>query len=148
MKKKYMLVLLSFLLVGCQGYITHIEDINGDDTRIATITDEDKIKMNSHISFMSIMSSTSKNNEINGSVKIDKFTGVKEIERINKNLVTYTFDIKINSGNFEVIIVSNDEIIYSSYEDVNPVVIVSDAKQKLKIVGESADFELTYTIKY
>ena len=45
------------------------------------------------------MSSTSKNNVINGSVKIDKFTGVKEIERINKNLVTYTFDIKINSGN-------------------------------------------------
>jgi hypothetical protein len=34
MKKKYMLVLLSFLLVGCQGYTTHIEDINGDDTRI------------------------------------------------------------------------------------------------------------------
>ena len=32
---------------------------------------------------MSIMSSTSKNNVINGSVKIDKFTGVKEIERIN-----------------------------------------------------------------
>ena len=148
MKKKYMLVLLSFLLVGCQGYTTHIEDINVDDTRIATIPDEDKIKMNSHISFMSIMSSTSKNNVINGSVKIDKFTGVKEIERINKNLVTYTFDIKINSGNFEVIVVSNDEIIYSSYEDVNPVVIVSDAKQKLKIVGESADFELTYTIKY
>ena len=97
---------------------------------------------------MSILSSTSKNNVINGSVKIDKFTGVKEIERINKNLVTYTFDIKINSGNFEVIIVSNNEIIYSSYEDVDPVVIVSDAKQKLKIVGESADFELTYTIKY
>ena len=94
------------------------------------------------------MSSTSKNNVINGSVKIDKFTGVKEIERINKNLVTYTFDIKINSGNFEVIIVSNNEIIYSSYEDVNPVVIVTNDTQKLKIVGESADFELTYTIKY
>lgn len=148
MKKNLIPILLSFLLVGCQGYITHIEDINGDDTRIATISDEDKIKMNSHISFMSIMSSTSKNNEINGSVKIDKFTDVKEIEKIRKNLATYTFDIKINSGNFEVIIVSNDEIIYSSYEDVNPVVIVSDAKQKLKIVGESADFELTYTIKY
>ena len=97
---------------------------------------------------MSIMSSNSKNNEINGSVKIDKFSGVKEIEKIRKEIVTYTFDIKINSGNFEVIVVSNNEIIYSSYDNVNPVVIVSNDTQKLKIVGESANFELTYTIKY
>ena len=147
MKKKYMLVLLSFLLVGCKSF-SHIEDINGDDTKIATITEEEKIKNNSHISFMSIMSSNSKNNEINGSVKIDKFSGVKEIEKIRKEIVTYTFDIKINSGNFEVIVVSNNEIIYSSYDNVNPVVIVSNDTQKLKIVGESANFELTYTIKY
>lgn len=147
MKKKYMLVLLSFLLVGCKSF-SHIEDINGDDTKIATITEEEKIKNNSHISFMSIMSSNSKNNEINGSVKIDKFSGVKEIEKIRKEIVTYTFEIKINSGNFEVIVVSNNEIIYSSYDNVNPVVIVSNDTQKLKIVGESANFELTYTIKY
>ena len=147
MKKKLIPILLSFLLVGCKSF-SHIEDINGDDTKIATITEEEKIKNNGHISFMSIMSSNSKDNEINGSVKVDKFSGVKEIEKIRKNLATYTFDIKINSGNFEVIIVSNNEIIYSSYEDVNPVVIVSNDTQKLKIVGESANFELTYTIKY
>ena len=147
MKKNFIPILLSFLLVGCKSF-SHIEDINGDDTKIATITEEEKIKNNSHISFMSIMSSNSKNNEINGSVKIDKFSGVKEIEKIRKEIVTYTFDIKINSGNFEVIVVSNNEIIYSSYEDVNPVVIVTNDTQKLKIVGESANFELTYTIKY
>ena len=147
MKKKLIPILLSFLLVGCKSF-SHIEDINGDDTKIATITEEEKIKNNGHISFMSIISSNSKDNEINGSVKVDKFSGVKEIEKIRKNLATYTFDIKINSGNFEVIIVSNNEIIYSSYEDVNPVVIVTNDTQKLKIVGESANFELTYTIKY
>lgn len=147
MKKNFIPILLSFLLVGCKSF-SHIEDINGDDTKIATITEEEKIKNNSHISFMSIMSSNSKNNEINGSVKIDKFSGVKEIEKIRKEIVTYTFDIKINSGNFEVIVVSNNEIIYSSYDNVNPVVIVSNDTQKLKIVGESANFELTYTIKY
>ena len=147
MKKNLIPILLSFLLVGCKSF-SHIEDINGDDTKIATITEEEKIKNNGHISFMSIMSSNSKNNEINGSVKIDKFSGVKEIEKIKKEIVTYTFDIKINSGNFEVIVVSNNEIIYSSYDNVNPVVIVSSDTQKLKIVGESANFELTYTIKY
>ena len=147
MKKKLIPILLSFLLVGCKSF-SHIEDINGDDTKIATITEEEKIKNNGHISFMSIISSNSKDNEINGSVKVDKFSGVKEIEKIRKNLATYTFDIKINSGNFEVIVVSNNEIVYSSYEDVNPIVIVSNDTQKLKIVGESADFELTYTIKY
>lgn len=147
MKKNLIPILLSFLLVGCKSF-SHIEDINGDDTKIATITEKEKIKNNSHISFMSIMSSNSKNNEINGSVKIDKFSGVKEIEKIRKEIVTYTFDIKINSGNFEVIVVSNNEIIYSSYDNVNPVVIVSNDTQKLKIVGESANFELTYTIKY
>lgn len=147
MKKNLIPILLSFLLVGCKSF-SHIEDINGDDTKIATITEEEKIKNNGHISFMSIMSSNSKNNEINGSVKIDKFSGVKEIEKIRKEIVTYTFDIKINSGNFEVIVVSNNEIIYSSYDNVSPVVIVSNDTQKLKIVGESANFELTYTIKY
>ena len=147
MKKNFIPILLSFLLVGCKSF-SHIEDINGDDTKIATITEEEKIKNNGHISFMSIISSNSKDNEINGSVKVDKFSGVKEIEKIRKNLATYTFDIKINSGNFEVIVVSNNEIVYSSYEDVNPIVIVSNDTQKLKIVGESADFELTYTIKY
>ena len=49
MKTNLIPILLSFLLVGCHAYTTHIEDINGDDTRIATIPDEDKIKMNSHI---------------------------------------------------------------------------------------------------
>ena len=81
MKKNLIPILLSFLLVGCKSF-SHIEDINGDDTKIATITEEEKIKNNSHISYMSIMSSNSKNNEINGSVKIDKFSGVKEIEKI------------------------------------------------------------------
>ena len=147
MKKLYSIFLSLFILTGCNSYTSHIEDLNGDDTHIVTISDEDKIKVNSHLSYISITSNT-KDNTINGKIKIDKFTGVKEIEKINQKIVTYEFNIKIESGNFEVIVVSNDEIVYSSYDEINPIVIVSNAKQKLKIVGESANFELTYTIKY
>ena len=146
MKKKFIPLIL-VLLTGCG--LGHIEDTNGDDTRVATISDEKILGVSSHSSFMMVSSSIQKKGVTTGSVKSSKFSGVKKIESFNKKNITYDLTITIKSGNFEVVVVS-DSLIKSRVtagDNLN-FVVSSDSYQELKIVGESAEFELTYTITY
>ena len=146
MKKNYIPLIL-VLLTGCG--LGHIEDTNGDDTRVATISDEKILGVSSHSSFMMVSNSIQKKGVTKGSVKSSKFSGVKEIESFNKTNITYDLTITIKSGNFEVVVVS-DSLIKSrvTVGDNLNFVVSSDSYQELKIVGESAEFELTYTITY
>ena len=57
MKKKFIPLIL-VLLTGCG--LGHIEDTNGDDTRVATISDEKILGVSSHSSFMMISNSIQK----------------------------------------------------------------------------------------
>ena len=146
MKKKFIPLIL-VLLTGCG--LGHIEDTNGDDTRVATISDEKILGVSSHSSFMMISNRIQKKGVTTGSVKSSKFSGVKEIESFNKTNITYDLTITIKSGNFEVVVVSDSLIKnrVTAGDNLN-FVVSSDSYQELKIVGESAEFELTYTITY
>ena len=57
MKKNFIPILLSLLLIGCKSF-SHIEDINGDDTKIATITEEEKIKRSVQLRFIYFISTS------------------------------------------------------------------------------------------
>ena len=107
MKKKFIPLIL-VLLTGCG--LGHIEDTNGDDTRVATISDEKILGVSSHSSFMMISNRIQKKGVTTGSVKSSKFSGVKEIESFNKTNITYDLTITIKSGNFEVVVVSDSLI--------------------------------------
>ena len=84
MKKKFIPLIL-VLLTGCG--LGHIEDTNGDDTRVATISDEKILGVSSHSSFMMVSNSIQKKGVTTGSVKSSKFSGVKKIESFNKTIV-------------------------------------------------------------
>ena len=73
MKKKFIPLSL-VLLTGCG--LGHIEDTNGDDTRVATISDEKILGVSSHSSFMMISNSIQKKGVTTGSVKSSKFSSL------------------------------------------------------------------------
>ncbi|MBQ8209568.1 MAG: hypothetical protein IJZ35_03170 [Clostridia bacterium] len=130
--------------------LEHIEDTNGaDNYSLQTITDENII--NSDIGAMGlkihngIISDTT-------TYSSDKFTGVEEI--YGTNMVANRFEItvyhaQVNSGNFKIVLLEDDEIVHEfklnelmqTYVLENPSGHIS-----LKIAGESADFQLEYSI--
>ena len=115
MKKKFIPLIL-VLLTGCG--LGHIEDTNGDDTRVATISDEKILGVSSHSSFMMISNSIQKKGVTTGSVKSSKFSGVKKIEsfnKTNKNTVEsqdYLCTIKSYYSDY------NLQSIYLQYKDL------------------------------
>ena len=153
--KKILSLLMILVLAGC-GYIdnpNHVEDTNGDDTSIITFTEEEKVYNNYDRGVGEYKSKTT-NNSIEGQMCFEKFTGVLELHIIREFDVNYSFDILLESGNFEIIIVSNEMIVKSfSYELSKFIVSDSyncetDEVQILKIIGESTKFRLSYIIEY
>ena len=110
--KKIFSLLMILVLAGC-GYIgnsNHVEDTNGDDTSIITFTEEEKVYNNYDRGVGEYKSKTT-NNSIEGQMCFEKFTGILELHIIREFDVNYSFDILLESGNFEIIIVSNEMIV-------------------------------------
>ena len=147
MRKKLMLFMISFLLTGCG--VSHIEDTNGlDNYNLQTLTEDDLLKTTSSYVARNYIS-ISKGNEIKcGS---QKFSGIKTLEVINiKDDCIFTFESNVSSGNFLIAIVNNDGIEgYVSANEYKTFRFSSDfGNCKLKVAGESAEFELKVTITY
>lgn len=141
--KKILLVVLLFVLSGCS--FGQIEDTNGDeDFSIQTISEDEIIKGTNSVSVGRI--TTSKNN--NYSMKVEKFSGVETICTWEKysSLFNLTTDITINSGNFMLVLTTDKDVIkvFKNNEIDEFLVNTLSGDIHLKIVGESANFQLKY----
>lgn len=130
--------------------LVHIEDTNGaDNYTLQQITDSNIINMD--IGALNFKESTDSITNTT-TYSSDKFTGVAEIYK--DNIIGNRFDItinhaQVNSGNFRIVLVHNDEIVHEfklnelmqSYTLENPNGTVA-----LRIAGESADFMFDYSL--
>ncbi len=130
--------------------LEHIEDTNGTDNySLQQITDSNIINMD--MGALNIKESTGIIANTT-SYSSDKFTGVAEIYK--NNIIGNRFDItvnhaQVNSGNFRMVLVHNDEIVHEfklnelmqSYTLEKPNGTVS-----LRIAGESADFMFDHSL--
>ena len=128
--------------------LEHIEDTNGPDNySLQQITDYNIINMD--IGALNVSKTKTPLSETEYSS--DKFTGVYDI--FTTDIVGNRFDVTlfntvVNSGNFKVVLIHNDEIVHEfrlnelmqTYTLENPHGAVS-----LRIAGESADFEFSYS---
>ena len=136
MKKIVILILLVFVLTGCN--FMHIEDTNGqEDFSVVSITDKDILSKTSKcVKIGSVETYTYK--EFN--LKINKFSGIEEIYK-SKKMHTIDISSNVESGNFRIVLISNEKI-----KDININKLNQQILQKgdiIKIVGESAKFEIT-----
>lgn len=149
MKKisKLLLIGLSVLSLSSCG---QIEDTNGaDDYSIVTISDERIISGSSYSMMGSVSSHKTTNTYSKGTFKCSKFSGVHEINSFTtkSNQLKYTIDFKVESGNCVLAIISDDEIIKKVEANTDTTFTLPySSKQKLKVVGESAKFELEYYV--
>lgn len=127
--------------------LEHIEDTNGATFQLQQITDSNIINID--IGALNVSKTKTPLSETEYSS--DKFTGVYDI--FTTDIVGNRFDVTlfntvVNSGNFKVVLIHNDEIVHEfklnelmqTYTLENPHGAVS-----LRIAGESADFEFAYS---
>ncbi|MBQ2954874.1 MAG: hypothetical protein IJE08_00280 [Clostridia bacterium] len=127
--------------------LEHIEDTNGaDNYALTTITDENII--NQDIGALNVRKSRGLLND-GITFSSDKFTGVYRIFSttflFNSDFQMDLAGFYVNSGNFEMAIVSNGQIIATvepgMFAEVSLTGLNGDFE--LVIAGESADFEFT-----
>ncbi len=149
--KKYIVLLVIFCMFMAGCGLGHIEDTNGkDDFTIQTFTEEDILSKSSTTYTMSSYSRGQNNNTIKGMKKAKKFTGVDEVEQLRAStFLKIEIETKITQGNFKVVIIKDNKII-----DILPLntniqkTYDGSGKYVIKIVGESAQFEINYKILY
>lgn len=130
--------------------LEHIEDKNGPDNyNLQQITDYNIINMD-----MGAKNLSEKTSALSSLPEYSskKFTGVAEIYTTNvwgNRLDITLYNLWVESGNFRVVLVHNDEIVHEfklnelsqTYTLEKPNGTVS-----LRIAGESADFEFSYDL--
>ena len=127
--------------------LEHIEDTNGaDNYNLQTITDENII--NQDIGSLNLKSSTGFLND-GITFKSDKFTGVSRIMLTNfilpSDFVVDVTNFVVNSGNFKMAVVNDDEIIAVIEPDIFAGCRLENltGSVSLMIAGESADFSFS-----
>lgn len=152
MKKKLLSVLLVLVFVlGFTACGVEIADTNGpDDYSLATITDENIINQDLGASSYSMSPGSDSENYLTETTKFkgSEFSGVAELYGSNylgKSDVTIDVSaFTINSGNFRLLVLLDDEIVYEfkpdelmescELKDINGYVSV-------RMAGETADFK-------
>ena len=144
------LFLAVFAVMMLTSNVKHIEDINGaDNYSLHTITDRNIINRDVGAIGMSTKESAFSNITTYYS---KKFTGVEEI--YGANIWGNRFEITVNharvdSGNFKIVLLEDNRIVHEfalneltqTYVLENPSGYIS-----LRIAGESADFQLDYSV--
>lgn len=136
--------------------ISPIEDTNGpDDRSLVTITEENILKLD--MGAYKPISESSAGVSIGGvSVSTDiefsskEFSGVYEVLYNNyildSDVVLRLNYLKVNSGNFSMVVVYNDEIVETIEPSDEPIEFVMEDVNglvSLRIAGESADYEFS-----
>ncbi len=144
------IIVASFVfLFGCSYFenVGHIADENGaGDIRVVSISDEEICGRDKSVSYKSLTSSS------DGLVTVKKgrFSGVKTITNITADgePLTYNISTTLGEGNLRLVVVSDDEIVGDIEIGDNKILTIDGASGRyyLKIVGESAKFELSCTV--
>lgn len=148
--KKFLPVILVFCLcLALTGCGPEYEDTNGeDDFTLQTITDEDIIHLSTGASGLTyteqnlgdfLHSSEYSSKNFNGveQIYLTSFIGKSDIE-------IYIGHMNVESGNFKLVIINNDEIIQEIERDTfNETFYFEDLKGdfSIHVAGESAKFD-------
>lgn len=136
-------LVLSLSLTSCG----HIEDTNGDDDfSIQTITEE-RILSGSSYSMTSSKKVTI-NNKTTMSVK--KFSGVYtlyDFDLEDDENLNFTIYSEVTKGNFKMVLTQDKKIVKNiPINTINDFSVSNKGDYKIKLVGESAAFELSFLV--
>ena len=139
------IMICTLIVVACCSCTSHIKDTNGDDNfSLATLTEEQVIKNNSSVSNVSVSNQWGNKYEL----KINKFSGVKELKRITvSGTQTITATVNVSAGNFRMVLVKDGKIAYDFEVNETSSTTVSAGTYIIKIAGESAAFNLSFSVE-
>lgn len=156
MKKTYILrVLILFIFVfaimlsGC----SHIADENGEeDISLVHITEDMMIKDSyGSISTGSCNSNVSTSGKTKSTLKINKFSGIEDLEDFDIYTTTeLAYEYKVSSGNFGMIILKDDYIyqnLVNEKHEFSGSIVLTPGEYEIVIAGESAKIEISFTLK-
>ena len=130
--------------------VEHIEDTNGPDIyKLQTITDYDIVDMK--MGSKGLTETTSKLTGVT-TYSSNKFTGVAHIYLTNiiSNRMEFTINhARVDKGNFKIALVVDDEIVHEfKLNELTQSYVLEDVKGTVALViaGESADFQLDYSV--
>ena len=144
--KRILIILTLFIslisLVSCK----QIEDINGDDTSLATITEETLLS-NAHTSTKIGTVYFQRGRKITS--KASKFSGTEEIQgfTLKNTNITFKVSVTVTGGNFLAYIVKDGVIIKKFDNNVNDQVFTIEQDNSsvyFRIAGESAKYSLEF----
>ncbi len=151
MKKIICILLVLMFALTITGCGVEIADENGpDDTSLATITEENIINLDLGAAGYSMSPGSDDENYMTTLTKFKgkEFSGVADLYTTNyigKSDVTIDLTtIQVDSGNFLVCVVLDDEIVYEfNNEDMMQTCELKDIKGTLsvRIAGETAEFK-------
>ncbi len=137
-----LIAILSLTLSSCS--LGHIDDTNGDDTSLCSLTEENILGNNSYTQMVSSIST--RGNTL--TYKANKMSGVNTIKKslqAQGEALVINSSIILNQGNLRVVVICNDEIVCDIPLGENQTTTIKnpDGKYDIKVAGESAGFEIS-----
>lgn len=151
MKKILSLIMILILTAALTGCGVEIPDENGPDNfNLATITKDNIINMDLGASSYSVSPSSEDEDYMTSVTKVKgkAFSGVAELYGTNlvgkSDFNVYLDNISVDSGNFKVLVLLDDEIIHEfNNQEMLQQCELKDVKGyvSVRIAGETADFK-------
>lgn len=156
MKKFAVILLMGLLCLALAGCGTIYEDTNGaDDYTLQTITDENIVKQDLGASGLNYTEEQYPGGFYSTEYSAKNFNGVHEIYLTNyilpSSFYIYVGYLNVNSGNFKLAIVNNDEVIREIPDGTfNEMIYFEDIQGyfAIRLAGESAAFELNIDTEF
>lgn len=145
----YILMILALVSLFALGScaVGHIEDQNGEDTSVVTITDKDIAEGRSYSATLS------SKGQANGSYSfnVQRLSGVYSLNkhRADGDSITFNMSSTLVSGNLRICIVKDDKIVADIPIGENQTVTVADGSglYEIKLAAESAQISIDYTVE-
>ena len=137
----FLSLFLSLLLISCS---THIEDTNGDQTTLCSITDEDILTDSpTHTSVGSVRSSL--NNK--QTLRVNKLSGIYAFDAhlATDTTLTITLSTTLYEGNLRAVLLCDGEYVQDIDVNTEQSVTVSPAngRYQVRLAAESAKLDAT-----
>lgn len=145
-----MLVVLAFCLLLASCDAGQIEDTNGDEITLCTLTEEEIFaKYNSHVS-VGLVNRQLKNEY---RFKAKRFSGVYKVGKFKAQGKTLTIksDAELDAGNLRIVVLCDGEYLADIPVEKGQTLIFDHPKgeYEVRLAGESAkiDFSFTYSLE-